>query len=256
VSRVPTQRCAEAEAYFEALQDRHPETVSSCAGWTIHEVTAHLTGIAAEVSRHLAPYLEGELVPLTQSFEVREAPYRAMRDNDLRARLETEETRMRSLIDEVLALDREAIIPWTGREMVVAKFIPHLRNEFAIHRWDVCGDDDLGDRLLAQPELTEHAVSVLGAILLRKGLSKDPDSEGPFAVRLKSPGTVDVRVIVEGTGGFLELSDADADEPFLEMDAAARVLLIWGRRPDRRSRVRSFVSAETLARLATLLAGY
>ena len=30
-----------------------------------------------------------------------------------------------------------AVIPWTGRRMAVAKFIPHLRNEHALHRWDI-----------------------------------------------------------------------------------------------------------------------
>lgn len=96
---IPTSRSREAEAFLDALQHSAPEAVSACEGWTTHEVTAHLAGGAAEVTRHLEPYLRGERVPATQSFEVREAPYRAMDDTDLRRRLEVEEEKMRSVID-------------------------------------------------------------------------------------------------------------------------------------------------------------
>jgi hypothetical protein len=43
---------------------------------TTHEVAAHVTGIAVEVIRHLEPYLQGDPVPRTRSFEEREAPNR------------------------------------------------------------------------------------------------------------------------------------------------------------------------------------
>ncbi len=33
---------------------------------------------------------------------------------------------MRSLMDQVLAAEVDAVIPWTGRQMAVAKFWPHL----------------------------------------------------------------------------------------------------------------------------------
>jgi hypothetical protein len=54
----------------------------------------------------------------------------------LLARLETEDATLRAHIAQVLAADPDAVVPWTGRQMAVAKFLPHLRNEFAIHRWD------------------------------------------------------------------------------------------------------------------------
>jgi hypothetical protein len=38
--------------------------------------------------------------------------------------------------------------------------------------------------------------------------------------------------------------------------AAARVLFIWGRRPDHRGRVRSHADQATLVRLQALLSGY
>lgn len=124
---MTTLQSHEAEAFLETLHDTAPGVVTACQGWTTHEITAHLAGAAAEITRHLDPYLQGEPVPATQSFELREAPYQAMDDAALRQRLEVEEDKMRSMIDQVLDREPDAIIPWTGRQMAVAKFIPHMR---------------------------------------------------------------------------------------------------------------------------------
>lgn len=248
-------RTAEAAAFLDALDSIPPGTVSACEGWTAHEISAHLAAGAAEVSRHLEPFLHGEVVPATRSFAEREAPYRAMDDPALRRRLAAAEQRMRSLIDEVLALDPDAVIAWTGRQMPVAKFAPHLASEFAIHRWDLAGD--LGDDLLARPGLLEHAIGVLGPLLLRRGADRDPSPQRDFAVRLRSDGQPDVRVSVEAGDAVISLCDNQGDdEPWLECDPAARLLVVWGRRPDRRDQLVSHLPADMLARLQALLAGY
>lgn len=255
-----TPRSGECAAYLDSLQHTAPNVLSACAGWTTHEVTAHLAATAAEVTRHLRPYLAGDPVPATRSFERREPAYRALGDAELGRRLDAEEQSMRAVVDEVLATEPDAVIPWTGRQMAVAKFGPHLRNEFAVHRWDVVGDDDTGDELLARPELTEHAVGVLGEILVRRGRRQDPEPDRELRVRLRSAGAPDVRLVVSGGRAGLEPvgspDDGPDDEPSLELDAAARTLLIWGRRPDRRGRVRAHLDRPTLARLQALLAGY
>ena len=62
-------RSREAEAFLEAVGAVAPVAVSSCAGWTTHEIAAHVAGIAVEVNRHLDPYLQGDPVPTTRSFE-------------------------------------------------------------------------------------------------------------------------------------------------------------------------------------------
>ncbi|HEX5114683.1 MAG TPA: maleylpyruvate isomerase N-terminal domain-containing protein [Pseudonocardiaceae bacterium] len=255
-SALVTARSGEAEAFLDTLQHTPPELVTACEGWTTHEVTAHLAGAAAEISRHLEPFLDGEPVPETQSFEVREAPLRALDDAALRSRLEAEEERMRGLIDQVLAREPDVDIPWTGRRMVVAKFIPHMRNEFAIHRWDFAGDGETATDMLSQPELTEHAVGVLGEILVRRGRAHDPSPDEDFHVRLRAEGATDVRLLVEGGQARLEMATDDRDEPWVDFDAAARTLVIWGRRPGRRGRIRSHLPAPMLARLQALLAGY
>lgn len=250
------QRSREAEAFFDARQHTAPEVVSACEGWTAHEVTAHLTGAAAEITRHLQPYLKSDPVPTTRTFEQREPPFRAMDDASLCRRLENEEQRMRSVIEQVLDQEPDAAIPWTGRQMAVAKFVPHMRNEFAIHRWDFVGDDDISTELLAQPELTEHAVSVLGRILLRRGADHDPAPDQDFHVRLRAGKARDIRLVVEAGQAGLQFTDSDTDEPYVDLHPAARTLVLWGRRPDQRGRFRSHVDQPTLSRLQTLLSGY
>lgn len=68
------QRSREAEAFFCARQHTAPEVVSACEGWTAHEVTAHLTGAAVEITRHLQPCLKGDPVPTTRTFRATGAP--------------------------------------------------------------------------------------------------------------------------------------------------------------------------------------
>ncbi|MBV8540208.1 MAG: maleylpyruvate isomerase N-terminal domain-containing protein [Pseudonocardiales bacterium] len=250
------ERSREAEAFLDARQHTAPEVVSACEGWTAHEVTAHLAASAAEVTRHLEPYLDGQPVPRTRTFEEREPPYQALDDAALLRRLEVEEQKMRGVIARVLDREPDAAIPWTGRRMVVAKFLPHLRNEFAIHRWDFVGDDDTSTELLTQPELTEHAVSVLGPLLVRRGREHDPTPDEDFHVRLRADAAPDVRLVVESGQAGLQLTDQHADEPYVELDPAARTLVIWGRRPDQRGRFRSHVTQPTLTRLQAILSGY
>jgi hypothetical protein len=67
---VMIERSGEADAFLATIESVSPYTVSACDGWTTHEIAAHVTGIAVEVIRHLDPYLHGDPVPKTQSFEV------------------------------------------------------------------------------------------------------------------------------------------------------------------------------------------
>ena len=252
-----TDRSREAGAFISTVDQAAPQAVSACDGWTTHEIAAHVTGIAAEVIRHLDPYLQGDPVPETRSFEEREAPLQAMEHRTLLQRLDAHETRMRRMVDDVLDREPDAVIPWTGRRMAVGKFIPHLRNEHALHRWDVAGDDQTSAELLGNIDLVDHSVGELGAILLRAGRQHDPDPEADFRVRLRTAGQPDLRVVVDHGQAHLAWAGNGADdEPAVEMDAGARQLFIWGRRPDHRDRLRSHLTQPQLARLQALLSGY
>jgi hypothetical protein len=251
-------RSREAEAFLCALEDLAPDVVSACDGWTVHEITAHVAATAAEVRRHLEPYLESRPVPATASFEEREPPFRALDDAELRRRLDVEDASAQAVIAQVLGQEPDAVIPWTGRHMAVATFLPHLRNEYAIHRWDMVGDDSMSAELLGQPELTAHAVTELGRILVVRGARHDPCPGQDFHLRLRSPGADDVHLRVEDGVAGLTFDDGDdgGEAPLLELDAAARTLVLWGRRPGPPSRLRSRLDPADLARLQVLLSGY
>jgi hypothetical protein len=251
-----TDRSLEALAFLDTVDQSPPQAVSACDGWTTHEIAAHVTGIAVEVTRHLDPYLQGDPVPRTRSFEEREAPLQALEHPALLDRLDTEEARMRRVVDEVLKQEPDAVIPWTGRHMAVAKFIPHLRNEHALHRWDLAGDDITSGELLGNLELVDHSVGELGQILLAAGRKHDPEPDADFCVRLRAAGQPDLRVLVDRGRATLAWAQDDTDEPAVEMDAGARQLFIWGRRPDHRGRLRSHLEQPQLARLQALLSGY
>jgi hypothetical protein len=250
------QRSREAEAFLEARLCTAPDIVSACDGWTAHEITAHLTAMMVEVTHHLEPYARGDEVPKTLTFEQREPPFRAMDDGDLCKLLSDEEHRMRAAIEQVLAREPDAVIRWTGRNMEVAKFVLHVRNEFAIHRWDFVGDDEISKELLCQPELIEHSVGVLGRILLARGVEHDPFPGQEFHVSLRAEGSPNVRLVVEADLAGLVLDEREIDEPHVDFDAAARTLVIWGRRPDQRGRFRSTLGEPVLRRLQALLSGY
>ncbi|WP_160291795.1 maleylpyruvate isomerase N-terminal domain-containing protein, partial [Acidithrix ferrooxidans] len=148
----------EANAFFAALERTSPDAITACSGWTAHEIVAHLAAAGLEVALNLEAYGEGRPVPPTRSFEEREAPFREMNDHLLRVELPKSIARMSSALDAVLANEPDAVVPWTGRQMVVKTFLTHLRSEFAIHRFDLIGDDEISKELLAQPDLTNHAV--------------------------------------------------------------------------------------------------
>jgi len=74
---VTTDRSREAAAFLATIADAPPDAVGACDGWTTHEIAADVTGIHAEVIRHLEPFLQGDPVPKTRSFEEREAPLQA-----------------------------------------------------------------------------------------------------------------------------------------------------------------------------------
>jgi Mycothiol maleylpyruvate isomerase N-terminal domain len=250
------KRSREADAFLATVGHAAPEAVSACDGWTTHEIAAHVTGIAVEVIRHLEPYLQGDPVPRTRSFEEREAPLQAIGHLALLSRLDAEEERMRRLVGDVLSREPDAIIPWTGRRMGVAKFIPHLRNEHALHRWDIAGDDEISRQLLGSMDLVGHSVGELGRILLAAGRHHDPDPDSGFHVRLRAEGQPDLRVVVEDGDATLAWASDEADEAAVDFDAGARQLFIWGRRPDHRGRLRSHLAQPDLARLQVLLSGY
>ncbi len=245
----------EIEALLDALQDVPPHSMTACAGWTAHEVVAHLVSGVELLSEQARAHLDGRPAPVVQDWAVRERPYQELDDRVLRRRLEDGERDMTGLLQHLGVADPTVVIPGLGWGMPVGELVLHMRQEFALHRWDLVGDDDQGDGILARPELLAHSVRMLPGSLLAAGVARMSGDGSDFSARIRCPQQPDLVVEVRDGEGLLALAEPD-DGPALETDPAARLLLLWGRRPGDPRRARSGLPSSQLQRLQQLLRGF
>jgi hypothetical protein len=214
---------------------------------------AHQAGNAEELARVLGAHLEGQPVG-TRGFEEREGPLLALNDADLCDALQD---RMATLNEVAAAADEvpaDTDVAWTGRTMKVPWFAEHMREELVLHGWDITGDDAAARARLVEPWMTTHSVFAVGRPLLAKG-AKDLEPGERIEARLRVPDTDDVFVSADADHTTIGFADP-VGPATLETDAAARVLLLWGRRPGGPSRICSRVGPETLGGVRRLLSGY
>jgi Mycothiol maleylpyruvate isomerase N-terminal domain len=254
-NEVDRDRFPEWEPFAQAVQERRPETGTWCEAWTVRDIVIHQTGNAEELGRVLSHHLAGEPVE-TRGFEERELPFRTMNDADLWSAFADRMTLLGDVAAAAEELPDDTDVAWTGRTMKVPWFAEHMREELVLHGWDMTGDDPEAQTRLSQWWMTEHSVDAVGAPLLRRGanilgLGGDEHVES----RLRVAGTDDVVVTADADGATIRLDSAEGPAT-LETDAAARVLLLWGRRPADPARICSDVGPVALGRLRTLLSGY
>ncbi|WP_442931684.1 maleylpyruvate isomerase N-terminal domain-containing protein [Mycobacterium sp. 050128] len=246
-------RFPEWQPFVDAVRQRRPDTGTWCEAWTVRDIVIHQAGNAEELARVLGAHLEGEPVG-TRGFEEREGPLRDLDDADLWDALLN---RMAALNDVAAAadeVDADTDVAWTGRTMKVPWFAEHMREELVLHGWDITGDDHAAQARLAEPWMTTHSVLAVGRPLLAKGVKQLGAGER-IEARLRVVDTDDV--LVDARTGHTTIALAEPEGPAtLETDAAARVLLLWGRRPADPSRICSRVGPEALGRLRLLLSGY
>jgi hypothetical protein len=253
---IDTDRFPEWQPFVDAVQQRRPDTGTWCEAWTVRDIVIHQAGNAEELARVLGAHLEGEPVG-TRGFEEREAPLRDLDDADLWDALTD---RMATLNDVAAAAEEvpaDTDVAWTGRTMKVPWFAEHMREELVLHGWDITGDSDIPTAFqaaLAEPWMTTHSVVAVGRPLLAKG-AKQLSAGERIAARLRVAGTDDVLLDAQPDHTTIGLVEPEGPAA-LETDAAARVLLLWGRRPADPSRICSRVGPEALGRLRLLLSGY
>ncbi|OBG68171.1 MULTISPECIES: maleylpyruvate isomerase N-terminal domain-containing protein [unclassified Mycobacterium] len=251
--QIDDDRFPEWRPFVDAVQQRRPDAGTWCEAWTVRDVVIHQAGNAEEIARVLAAHLEGEPVG-TRGFEEREGPLRALNDPDL---WDAFLDRMATLNRVAAAADdvpQDTDVAWTGRTMKVPWFAEHMREELVLHGWDITGDDAAARARLAEPWMTTHSVLAVGRPLLAKGAKQLAPGER-IEARLRVPGADDVVVSAEADRTSVELTEPEGPAT-LETDAAARVLLLWGRRPADPSRICSRVGPQTLGRVRGLLSGY
>ena len=77
----------EATALLLTLETTDPTASTACVDWSAHELVAHLAAGAAEMAAHAEHALCGAPEQAAMGLAEREAPFVAMEDQELRARL-------------------------------------------------------------------------------------------------------------------------------------------------------------------------
>jgi hypothetical protein len=247
----------EAVAFLQALEETDATQVTACEGWTVHELVAHCAAGPAERARVIEAVLVGEPSPPTRGFEEREAPFRALPNDQLRERLVSELQRFHRA-NQRLAVRAEPTVTFTGWTLSSTELTTHGRSELALHLWDFAGDCSTSRSLLAQPDLTTHALKVFSALpqlqeapahrTRRAGLS---DHTATYRLRATDDDR-DVVIHLAGAHSHLSLDDKN-DSPALTTTAAGRLLLLWGRRPIPVYRCLSSLSGDDLTTLTRWL---
>lgn len=252
---VDEDRFPEWRTFADAVQSRSPATGTLCDAWTVRDIVIHQTGNAEELARVLRAHLDGKPVT-TRRFEEREAPYRVMNDIDLWSALVRQMGALSEVANAGDQVPAETDVAWTGRTMKVPWFAEHMREELVLHRWDITGDDAESYRQLSQPWMTTHSVVAVGKPLLARGMKVLNLGQGErFGARLRVPEADDVAVDADADGCTIALTASEGDAT-LETDSAARVLLLWGRKPADPSRIKSTAGPQQLGQTRALLSGY
>jgi hypothetical protein len=252
-SKIDTGRFPEWQPFIDAVQQRQPDAGTWCEAWTVRDLVIHQAGNALELARVLGGHLANEPVA-TRTFEEREAPLRAMNESDLWTALHTNMALLNEVAEAADDIPADTDVAWTGRTMKAPWFAEHMREELVLHGWDITGDDAAAQARLAEHWMTTHSVLAVGKPLLAKGVKQLRPGER-IEARLRVAGADDVVVDAGADSTTIRLADPDGPAT-LETDAAARVLLLWGRRPADPSRICSRVGPQALGRVRSLLAGY
>lgn len=252
---IDVERFPEWWPFADAVRQRRPDSGTWCEAWTVRDIVVHQAGNAEELARVLGGHLAGEPVE-TRGFEEREAPLRAMNDADLWSALTDRMAALNEVAEAGDGVPGDTDVAWTGRTMKVPWFAEHMRAELVLHGWDITGDDAGAQARLGEQWMTDHSVFAVGVPLLARGVKQlGLGLAERVEARLRVSGSDDVAVTAEGDQTTLELV-APEGRAALETDSAARVLLLWGRRPADPSRISSNVGPQTLGRLRQLLSGY
>jgi uncharacterized protein (TIGR03083 family) len=240
-----------ADAFGETLDACPPGQLTACAGWTVNDIVVHLVSGAEEILRHVQPAIDESPIPPTRSFAERERPWRDRSDSEVRTAFRPLLDQVTTGLQELLTKQPDHVMPWTGRQMPSRMFLSHLRNELALHRWDLVGDDAAGRTLLSDPGLTAHTVAALAGPLLARSVHVEPG----FVARLRSEGFDDV-ALRSSDGGVVSMSIAPAEgAATIEADPDVRLLLLWNRvDPSRRGA--TAIHRDDAAIVRSMLQGY
>jgi hypothetical protein len=213
-------------AFITSLSQLQAMAPTWCSGWSAHELAAHVAAAAEERANLIDDHLAGK-PRATRPWEVREPPLRTLPDGLLRERLAEHALRFES---RVAALGPDDTIIYTGWAMTSERLRMHSHSEAALHRWDLVGDDDISIRLLSDPAMVSHALTVFTAIPALAEAQRWCQSGWACQPVILRSGTHPDVVVTPGQG--LSVA-ADGHSPVIELRPHELPLLLWGRCPGR-----------------------
>jgi uncharacterized protein (TIGR03083 family) len=225
---VKTPAQAAFIAFVDTLLSADPHAPTRCAGWTVHELTAHLTAGSAEIADLVELELAGSPTRPTRDFEEREAPFRGLAPKELRREFFMKALKATVAVDRLAALAGDRRVAFTGSVLDAPTLTLHIESELVLHRWDVVGSDDTSVRALSDPRMGLHAAKTVAG--MRPNVFP-PRSGDCKTVILRSVGAPDIAV----TGGAfttIEPAMRDLPHPVVHCHPAVKTLLLWGRRPE------------------------
>lgn len=233
----PIPAGSEGPAIVGAIAELDLSSPTACENWTARHVAAHLAAGAKEIADLIEESLAGRRERPTRGFEAREAPFRDLPDDELRNRMLEESLRKLAGYDALRQRTENPAINFTGTRITVDELTDHSRSEAAIHHWDLVGDNEVSDALLAQPDLTAHAVKVLNRMPTLNESARALGSRAasavgePIRIVFRSPDQADVVFVESNAGGQFELTEPAGDDAVIVTTSAAnRLLVLWGRR--------------------------
>jgi hypothetical protein len=242
--------------FIKSARTLPSEALTACTGQTMHHVVAHMVGSYDEATRHTVAYHKGEPLFRTRTFDEREPQFRSMPTRQLLTLLEERESEMREAVLQVIGADPDATLLWVNRQVKVAGFLTHLRMECALHRWDLVGDDDISTELLSEEWITRHTIDFVGpAPLMSRGQAACNGTGRPLRARLRAPGQLDVVITVNQADASIAM-EPEGGRAVITGDAAARLLLLWGRKAIPPARLTLTSDSESLERVQLMFCGY
>jgi uncharacterized protein (TIGR03083 family) len=214
-------------AFAQTLQSTDPHAPTRCAGWTVHELTAHLAAGSAEIADLIELELSGAPPRPTRDFEQREGPYRALAPNKLRRQFFRQALRATIAVQRLSQAGPNRRVAFTGALLDAPTLVLHSESELILHRWDITGNDDISISALSDPRFSAHAATTVAA--MRTNVFPPRAGEHQTVI-LRSSNATDIAV----TGGSvttIEPAPPDATYALVECHPAARTLLLWGRCP-------------------------
>jgi uncharacterized protein (TIGR03083 family) len=214
-------------AFVAAMRSVEPDAPTQCAGWTVHELIAHVAAGSAEIADLVEREVAGSPTRATRGFEEREAPYRQMTPARLRRAFFDQSLRAAVAVDRLSKAGESRRVTFTGAHLDARTLLLHIESELVLHRWDIVGDDPAAIAALSEGRFAVHAATTVAA--MTPNVFPPRVGDGGTIV-LRAPGAPDIAV-TGGSTTTIALADPDDPAPVVQCHPAARTLMLWGRTP-------------------------